>query len=297
MNALTIISFWSSLVLAGAATLLYWKEFALPRLGLAPKVLAVGGTGRSAAALWFESGPVLRPGSSLARGASALVVGLLGATLMGRAVAAGRVPLSDLWEFTVAFAFATALAQALLGRRQSMAVGALLAPVVLVLLLLAAALPSQVRPVAPILRNPDILAAHVGVMVAAYGVLSLSFAAALAQLIQGSRLRIDALPDPATLDALAYRSVAIGFPLLALGIALGAYWAASAWGSYWSWDPKETSALVTWLAYGVYFHLHSLRSWAGSRSAVLLIVAYGCLAFSFLAVNLWVSGLHSYAGA
>jgi ABC-type transport system involved in cytochrome c biogenesis permease subunit len=133
-------------------------------------------------------------------------------------------------------------------------------------------------------------------MVLAYGALTISFAAALLQLLQSSRHRVGRLPGWRTFDDLAYRAVVVGFPLLALGIALGAYWASQAWGRYWGWDPKETSALLTWLAYGVYFHLHGLRRWAGNRSAIVLILAYGFVLFSYFAVNLWVSGLHSYAG-
>ena len=64
----------------------------------------------------------------------------------------------------------------------------------------------------------------------------------------------------------------IGFPILAAGIALGAYWANHAWGRYWGWDPKETSALVTWLIYGIYLHMRGLRKWAGMRSAYILVI-------------------------
>jgi cytochrome c-type biogenesis protein CcsB len=149
----------------------------------------------------------------------------------------------------------------------------------------------------PALQSKGILAAHVGVMVLAYAALSLSFGAAVLYLLQGGgRRRLPRLPTPELLDEMAFRSVAIGFPLLALGIALGAYWGNSAWGRYWGWDPKETSALATWLLYGVYLHLRGLRGWRGTRSAVLLVAAYGAVLFTYFAVNLVVAGLHSYAG-
>jgi ABC-type transport system involved in cytochrome c biogenesis permease subunit len=133
-------------------------------------------------------------------------------------------------------------------------------------------------------------------MVIAYGALTVSFAAAVLLLLQGRSRRFARLPDARAFDEIAYGAVVVGFPLLTLGIALGAYWASSAWGRYWGWDPKETSSLVTWLAYGVYFHLHSLRRWSGRRSAGVLVIAYGFVLFSYFGVNLWVSGLHSYAG-
>ena len=112
----------------------------------------------------------------------------------------------------------------------------------------------------------------------------------------GKRNRFARLPRAQLLDEIGYRSVMLGFPLLALGIALGAYWANHAWGRYWGWDPKETSALVTWLIYGVYLHMRGLRGWAGTRSAAVLVIGFAAVMFTYFAVNLWVSGLHSYAG-
>ncbi len=88
----------------------------------------------------------------------------------------------------------------------------------------------------------------------------------------------------------------VGFPLLTLGIALGAYWANSAWGRYWGWDPKETSALLTWFVYAGYLHARGLRGWEGKRAAYLLVVGFGAVLFTYFAVNFLISGLHSYAG-
>ena len=76
------------------------------------------------------------------------------------------------------------------------------------------------------------------------------------------------------LDEVAYRSVIIGFPIFATLIILGSYWAAIAWGRYWGWDPKETSALVTWLIYAVYLHAHSRREWAGRPAALILVLGF-----------------------
>ena len=167
-------------------------------------------------------------------------------------------------------------------------------------MLVAAALffPSDIRPLVPALQNADLLAIHVALMALSYGALSVSFAAAVMYLAQGRHEngRFSRLPRQATLDDVAYRSVMVGFPLLAAGIALGAYWADSAWGRYWGWDPKETSALVTLLIYGVYLHMRGLRNWAGTRAAWVLVLAFGSVMFTYFVVNLWASGLHSYAG-
>jgi len=299
MEEVSLAGFWLALGVSALATLLYWM--AIPRLALG-RQFAFAGPGPVESAASFHDNP---PASGqpqairtpLAVLASRAVLLLLAVSLGARWFAAGHAPLTNLWEFTVAFAAAAALFQVVFERLPGRSgTGLLLAPAILALLAVAAAFPSRIEPLSPALSNGDILVAHVGVMVLAYGVLTVSFAAALLQLLQGSKHRVARLPAPRTLDEIAHSSVVVGFPVLALGIALGAYWASTAWGRYWSWDPKETSALVTWLAYGAYFHLHGLRGWAGTRSSVVLIAAYGSVLFSYFAVNLWVAGLHSYAG-
>jgi cytochrome c-type biogenesis protein CcsB len=141
------------------------------------------------------------------------------------------------------------------------------------------------------------LALHVATIVLAYSALSVSFGTGVMYLLQGGdKNRFSRLPKAKLLDEIGYRSVIVGFPLLALGIALGAYWGNSAWGRYWGWDPKETSALVTWLIYAAYLHTRGLRGWTGTRAAVILVLGFIGVLFTYFVVNLWVSGLHSYAG-
>jgi cytochrome c-type biogenesis protein CcsB len=96
------------------------------------------------------------------------------------------------------------------------------------------------------------------------------------------------------LDEIAYRAVMVGFPMMALVLILGALWAQIAWGSYWSWDPKETASLVTWLIYGGYLHARVVRGWRGQRSALLLILGFGATLFTYFG-NYFFGGLHSYA--
>jgi ABC-type transport system involved in cytochrome c biogenesis permease subunit len=93
----------------------------------------------------------------------------------------------------------------------------------------------------------------------------------------------------------AYRAVIIGFPVFATMIVLGSWWASIAWSRYWGWDPKETSALVTWLAYAVYLHLRNQKGWRGRPAAIVLVVGFGMVLFTLFG-NLWFSGLHSYSG-
>jgi cytochrome c-type biogenesis protein CcsB len=97
-----------------------------------------------------------------------------------------------------------------------------------------------------------------------------------------------------SLDNLSYRILGLGFPLLTLGILSGAVWANEAWGSYWSWDPKETWALITWLVFAIYLHTRLTKGWRGTKSAILATVGFVTVWVCYLGVNLLGTGLHSY---
>ena len=103
------------------------------------------------------------------------------------------------------------------------------------------------------------------------------------------------LPKPMVLDEIGYRSVVVGFPFLSLTIILGAVWAETAWGRYWSWDPKETASLVTWFIYGAYLHARVMRGWRGNRAAWLLLIGFLAVILTYFG-NLIFGGLHSYSG-
>jgi cytochrome c-type biogenesis protein CcsB len=102
------------------------------------------------------------------------------------------------------------------------------------------------------------------------------------------------LPSLAKLDILAYRIIAVGLPLLTVGIITGAWWAKEAWGAYWQWDPKETAALLSWIVYAIYMHLHTRAAWRGARCAAINIIGFATIVFCYLGVNIFISGLHSY---
>ncbi|HEY7477062.1 MAG TPA: c-type cytochrome biogenesis protein CcsB [Actinomycetota bacterium] len=103
------------------------------------------------------------------------------------------------------------------------------------------------------------------------------------------------LPSAATLDRLAYRFIAFGFPIWTFGTICGAIWAQEAWGRYWGWDPKETWAFITWVIFAGYLHARATVGWKGRRAAVIALVGFVSLFVTYYAVNLWISGLHSYA--
>jgi cytochrome c-type biogenesis protein CcsB len=173
-------------------------------------------------------------------------------------------------------------------------------PIALTLMTIALVFfPSNITTLLPALQSNRILGIHVTTMVLAYSALSMSCGASvlyLMQVVPGGGRRFARLPDPETLAETGYWSVLVGFPLLTLGIALGAYWANTAWGRYWGWDPKETSALLTWFVYAGYLHARGLRGWEGKRAAWLLILGYVAVLFTYFAVNFLFRGLHSYAG-
>jgi cytochrome c-type biogenesis protein CcsB len=225
---------------------------------------------------------------------------LLTLSLAARAVAAERPPLGNLWEFTLALTWGILLFTAIFEAAfKDRSLGTVMVPGAVVLMLVALIwFPSDLEPLVPALQANRILGIHVTTMILSYSALSISFGASVLYLAQGSgqTRRFEHLPDGETLSEIGYWSVLVGFPLLTLGIALGAYWANSAWGRYWGWDPKETAALFTWLVYAGYLHAHGLRGWEGNRAAWLLVAGFGAVLFTYFAVNFVFSGLHSYAG-
>jgi cytochrome c-type biogenesis protein CcsB len=104
------------------------------------------------------------------------------------------------------------------------------------------------------------------------------------------------LPVPAVLDRLSYRAVLFGFPVWTFGVMAGAIWADHAWGRYWGWDPKETWSFITWVVYAMFLHARATAGWRGRRAGWIQLAGFVCLMFNVIGVNLWITGLHSYAG-
>lgn len=223
------------------------------------------------------------------------VAGFLALTvsIAARAIATGHGPFSSMYEFAIAFAWGTVAMGLYFQRRyHTSVVNAIGVAVALALLLFASTLPSQATPLVPALQQSFLLSVHVASAVIAYGSLTTGFGAAVLYMIQTS-INSVRLPSAEVLDDLSYRTVLVGFPALTLVIVLGAIWADVAWGRYWSWDPKETASLVTWLVYAGYLHARVLRGWRGRKSALLLIIGFAAILFTFFG-NYIFQGLHSY---
>ena len=103
------------------------------------------------------------------------------------------------------------------------------------------------------------------------------------------------IPDREMLDIISYRSISLGLLFLTFTILTGAIWAERAWGSYWSWDPKETWSLITWIIYAIYLHLRIRRGYEGRAAAVFAAVGFVCVLFTYIGVNTFLPGVHSYA--
>ena len=261
-------------------------------------LVAAGATGAGNITVDYTGVPLTNAGAiggiglGLAWGAWAF----LGLSMLLRAIVVGRGPWGSMFEFGVAFSWGILTGYLFLERRYPLrSIGFIALGVALFLVTYALTLPAEISPLVPALHNPPLLTIHVAMAVLSYGIFATSFAAAVGYLLQGDDDRFAWLPPRKVLDEVAYRAVVIGFPIFATLIILGAYWASIAWGRYWGWDPKETSALATWLIYAAYLHARSLRGWSGRPAALLLVVGFGAVLFTFFG-NLFFSGLHAYSG-
>ena len=206
----------------------------------------------------------------------------------------GHAPLSNLYESLVFFAWTIGLALIAVRLRFKTDIVVLLGlPLVFVVMASTFLLDPDIKPLIPALQS-NWLVAHVITCFLGYAGFAVSFVAAFLYLLS-TELESAArhLPSPQVLDEIVYRSVLAGFPLLTVGIMTGAAWADYAWGSYWSWDPKETWSLITWLVYSAFLHARLARQWKGLRTAVLSLLGFGAVMFTYFGVN-YLPGLHSY---
>ena len=229
---------------------------------------------------------------------------LLTIAVIFRGISAHRVPWGNMYEFSItgAFAFSGAYLFALkkyklrwLGLPVSLAV----------LLTLGTAITLLYRPSAPLVPalKSTWLVIHVSAAIISGGVFLLANCVAAAYLIldryeqKGVRpVWAQKLPSLEVLDNLSYRLVALVFPLWTFAVIAGAIWAESAWGRYWGWDPKETWAFITWVAYAAYLHARVTVGWRGRKAAWLCLFAGSTFLFNYIYINVWGTGRHTYSG-
>ena len=215
---------------------------------------------------------------------------------------AGHFPITTLSESLFFFSFLVAVGYIALETRFRLpVVGAFLSPLNLIFLFAAVSSMGSPRPLPPALKSPW-LHIHGITSFAGEAAFTLSFVISVIYLLQEREIKrkrmgffFRRLPPLGKLDEINYKVLTVGFPLLTVGIITGAVWASNAWGSYWSWDPKETWSLITWLVYAGILHSRLTAGWRGKKAAILCIIGFLCVLFTFLGVNLLLPGLHSYS--
>ncbi|PKQ26774.1 MAG: c-type cytochrome biogenesis protein CcsB [Actinobacteria bacterium HGW-Actinobacteria-4] len=226
-----------------------------------------------------------------------------------RAVEAGHVPWSTMYEYTITGSLVTVLVfLGVQARRDIAYLGAGVSGLAAVSLGLALSVLYAASTGLPPALQSFWLIIHVSIAIIATGVFAVAFIATIAQLIRDryesvsprpeGRLARGAhsLPPAAALEALAFRLNAVGFVLWTFTVMAGAVWAEHVWGRYWGWDPKEVWSFVIWVIFAAYLHARTTQGWGGRRSAYLALVGFVALIMNFTVVNYVFQGLHTYAG-
>ena len=217
--------------------------------------------------------------------------------LMGADI--GHIPISNLYEVFILFCLVTALFHLYYeAKYKSLVLGSF------VLWIIAAAVgfilwysvtrdAHQIQPLVPALQSWW-MKIHVPANFIGYGTFAIAAMLGIAYLLKAKNIMADRLPSLELLDDVMYKAIAVGFAFFTIATILGALWAAEAWGGYWSWDPKETWALIVWLNYAAWLHMRLMKGLRGVVAAWWAVVGLFVTTFAFIGVNMFLSGLHSY---
>ncbi|MEV4103037.1 c-type cytochrome biogenesis protein CcsB [Nonomuraea sp. NPDC049649] len=261
---------------------------------------AVGAAGPETAESDTEPAEGIEPPSWAPKaGLAGLVIAWIGwaanlAALVTRGLAVERWPWGNLYEFVVAICLAVVTTFLVAQLRQNirylgafvMLAGALGLGLAVLQFYTAAG------PVVPAL-NSYWIAIHVTAAIVASGLFFLAGASGILYLIRGDGL--SRLPARADLERVAHRAIVLAFPVWTFAVIAGALWADKAWGRYWGWDPKEVWSFITWIGYAAYLHARVTAGWRGHKATIVQLIALACLLFNLFGVNIFISGLHSYA--
>ena len=228
----------------------------------------------------------------------AAAVSMLAALAM-RTSATGHLPVNSVYDFLLTFSFV------LIAFNVFWQIKVKLYPIAVFLLTVAAVLlgisfyqADTVSPLLPALQS-NWRVSHVLTAIISYASFALAFALGVFYLLVIRVKKGEALPEAKkergeSIEKLMYNAVVFGFIFLTLLIITGAMWAEEAWGIWWSWDPKETWALITWIIYAIYLHLHAKPAWRGRKGCWLSVIGFACVMFTLLGVTYFMGGLHSY---
>ncbi|MBN2061988.1 MAG: c-type cytochrome biogenesis protein CcsB [Deltaproteobacteria bacterium] len=238
------------------------------------------------------------------------LVGLLGHTVAiilrwfeSYQIGIGHAPLSNLFESLIFFAWTIIFLYIIVEwRTKNRSFGGFTTSLAFIIMAYASYSPNvknSIQPLVPALKS-NWLITHVITCFFGYAAFAIAFTISIMYMLKRldtpemKILLLKMIPGKGILDELTYQMVVIGFLMLTLGIITGSVWAHSAWGSYWSWDPKETWSLITWFIYALFLHSRLLMGWRGRASAVLSVIGFCCVLFTYFGVN-YLAGLHSYA--
>jgi cytochrome c-type biogenesis protein CcsB len=223
---------------------------------------------------------------------SILGFALLTVYMVLRGIEAKRLPMSNQFEFATAFAWGVGLLNILLHLKLKQDWESTIAlPAIFLIISYAAFLPREIYEIMPALKSAW-FSLHIGSAVFSYAAFALAGCMGIRYIISYKKNKDD--KQLIHNDYLSYRLIAFGFLMLTVVILSGCIWAEQAWSVWWSWDPKETWALITWIIYAMYLHQRIRIGWQGIKMAWFAIIAVVCVLFTFVGVNTLLSGLHSY---
>lgn len=214
--------------------------------------------------------------------------------LIIRSYITASIPLSNGAEFAMWVVFIVLLIFTVVAKKFDLfQLGLIVFPMVIGLGIWMEGRSTNISALAPALQS-SWLKFHVFTAIVAYGAFAISFAIALSYLLKLKKAgEVFSVEEEKKLDELSYRLILIGLPMHTVMIITGAVWAEYAWGTFWSWDPKETWALITWLIYAAFLHMR-LQGWKGKKAAWLNIIGFLAVVFTFFGVSYLLPGLHSY---
>ena len=229
---------------------------------------------------------------------SLLVAGaLLQTVYMGlRWVEAGRAPFSNMFESLVLFAWTIAVVTIVVQAKAGLPIilPAASSFAAVLVLAYASSMEHKIHPLMPALKS-NWLSVHVSTCFLGYGGFTISFLAAVSYLVGTSQRGSMREETRIKLETVVFETISFGFLFLTIGIITGSIWADAAWGSYWSWDPKETWSLITWIVYAGFLHCRLVSGWRGKVTAWVSILGFASVLFTYFGVSRLLAGLHSYA--
>lgn len=222
-------------------------------------------------------------------------------SILYRYIAAGHLPITSMHEASSFFAWCIVLIFFFIEYRYKIGIiGSFILPIVFILMLSSSVLPREIRPLSPILQSYW-LGIHTFLAFLGNAAFAVACGIGIMYLLQEHYLKtkqlgelFKRLPSLQVLDEINYKLITLGFPLLTLAIITGALWAESAWGSYWRWDPKEVWSLITWFIYALVLHVRLTAGWRGKKAAILSIIGFMAILFTFFGVNLLLKSLHAF---